>query len=46
MPRAFNSCVAHGGRVRTKKLSKGRYLHVCFQNGKSVAGHVKKAKKR
>ena len=44
MPKAFNSCVAGGGRVRTKKLSGGKYLHICFKDGKSYAGHVKKRK--
>jgi hypothetical protein len=42
MPKAFEDCVKNGGRVRTKKLSKGRYMHICFLNGKSYAGHVKK----
>lgn len=45
MPSGFDSCVAGGGKVRTKKLSKGRYQHVCFMNGKSFAGEVKKKKK-
>ena len=44
MPAAFTKCVAQGGRVRTKKLSKGRYMHVCFVGGKSYAGEVKKKK--
>ena len=44
MPQAFNSCVAKGGRVRTKKLKDGKYMHICFIDGKSYAGEVKKAK--
>ena len=45
MPAGFDRCVARGGRVRTKKLSGGRYIHICFLNGKSYAGEVKTAKK-
>ena len=41
MPADFNKCVAEGGRVRTKKLSKGRYIHLCWKDGKSYAGEVK-----
>lgn len=44
MPEAFERCVREGGRVRTKTLSGGRYMHICFKNGKSYAGHVKKSK--
>lgn len=44
MPKAFENCVKAGGRVRTKQLSKGRYIHICFINGKSYAGHVKTKK--
>jgi hypothetical protein len=47
MPEAFDKCVANGGRVRTKKLSGGRYIHICFPKGggPSVAGEVKKKQK-
>lgn len=44
MPAAFNKCVSGGGRVRTKKLSSGRYIHLCFKGGRSAAGEVKKRK--
>jgi len=46
MPAAFEKCVKDGGRVRTKKLSGGRYIKICFYpNGKgSVAGEVHKKK--
>ncbi len=40
-PIAFDNCVKDGGRVRTKTLSGGRYVHICFLNGKSYAGEVK-----
>lgn len=42
MPKAFDACVSHGGRVRTKSLSGGRYMHVCFKGTKSYAGHMRK----
>ena len=44
MPAAFLRCVKNGGRVRTKKLSGNRYMHICFLNGKSYAGEVKTKK--
>lgn len=40
-PKAFEDCVKAGGRVRTKQLSDGRYIHLCFIDGKSYAGEVK-----
>jgi hypothetical protein len=42
MPAAFDACVKGGGRVRTKKLGGGKYMHICFKDGKSFAGEVKK----
>ena len=44
MPAGFDKCVKAGGRVRTKKLSKGRHMKICFKDGKSYAGHVEKTK--
>lgn len=44
MPAEFDNCVNSGGRVRTKKMKDGKYMHVCFLNGKSYAGEVKKKK--
>lgn len=44
MPAAFDNCVRKGGRVRTKKLKGGKYIHLCFLGGKSYAGEVKKKK--
>ncbi len=46
MPKAFLDCVAEGGRVRTKQLSGGHYIHICFKDGKSYAGEVKTKEKR
>jgi hypothetical protein len=45
MPAAFKRCVQSGGRVRTKSLSGGRYMRLCYKNGKSYAGEVKMKKK-
>lgn len=44
MPKAFTSCVKSGGRVRTKRLSDKRYIHICFKGGKSYAGEAKRKK--
>jgi len=43
MPANFDKCVKSGGRVRTKDLGKGKYLHICFpkSGGSSIAGEVK-----
>lgn len=46
MPAGFEKCRSGGGRIRTKKLSKGRYMHICFKGGKSHPGEVKKAKRK
>jgi len=46
MPQGFNKCVKNGGRVRTKKLSGGRYMHICWLNGKSYAGEIHTKKKK
>lgn len=44
MPKLFDKCVKEGGRVRTKALKDGKYIRICFKDGKSYAGHVKKKK--
>lgn len=46
MPVKFDACVSGGGRVRTKTLSGGRFLHICFPKGggPGVAGEVKTKK--
>ena len=47
MPADFDTCVKEGGRVKTKKLSGGRYIHICYdKNGNSHAGEVKKRKSK
>lgn len=44
MPASFDRCVSNGGRVRTKEVGNGKYMHICFSGGKSYAGEVKKKK--
>jgi hypothetical protein len=44
MPAAFEKCRAEGGKIRTMSLSKGRYMHICYLNGKSYSGEVKTKK--
>lgn len=44
MPAKFKSCLKAGGKVRTKKLKGGKYIHICIINGKSYGGEVKKKK--
>ena len=48
MPKQFNDCVASGGKVRTVKPSKTKYLHVCYPSGggPSKEGEVKRVKKK
>jgi len=43
MPKAFDDCVANGGKVRTMTPEAGKYMHVCFPRGggPSVAGEMK-----
>ena len=40
MPKAFENCIKRGGKVRTKKLKEGKYIKICYIDGKSYAGHV------
>lgn len=46
MPKGFEECRKRGGRIRTKQLSNGRYIHICYIDGKSFAGYVKRKLKR
>lgn len=46
MPEAFNKCVKNGGRVRTINPKAGKYLHVCYIDGKSYSGEIKTKKKK
>jgi len=47
MPQAFEDCQKRGGRVRRKSLSDGRYINICYIDGKSYAGetHEKKGER-
>lgn len=45
MPKAFEECRKKGGKIRTMKMSKGRYMHICILDGKSYPGEVKTKKK-
>jgi len=45
MPAGFERCRASGGKIRTKKISATKYMHICILNGKSFAGEVKSYKK-
>ena len=46
MSAKFDNCVKKGGKVRRKTLKGGKYINVCFLNGKSFAGEVHDAKKK
>ncbi len=46
MPKDFDDCVKEGGRVRTKKLKDGKYIHICFKDGASYAGEVHETKEK
>lgn len=43
MPKAFDRCVAGGGKVRTFSPSEGKYTHGCVpkDGGKMVVGETK-----
>jgi len=43
-PIGFDNCRKNGGKIRTKELSGGTYIHICILNGKSYAGEVKSKK--
>ena len=44
-PQAFEDCVKNGGNVKTKKLKNGKYIKICYLNGKSYSGEVHETKK-
>lgn len=41
MPEAFDMCRKNGGKIRTISLPHGKYMHVCYLNGRSYQGEVK-----
>jgi len=46
MPKAFLECIRKGGKIRTMKIDESHYMHVCWLNGKSYAGEIKKIKSK
>lgn len=44
MPKDFERCYKSGGKVVTKKLSGGRYIHLCKDSKGWHSGEVKKKK--
>jgi len=44
MPKAFLDCVKKGGKVWTKKLGGGRYVHKCHIGNQTFTGHIKTKK--
>jgi len=40
MPEDFLRCIREKGKVRTKTLSGGKYIRICFKGGKSYSGEV------
>jgi len=45
MPADFLNCIKNKGRVRTKNLGNGKYIKICFKDGKSYAGETHAYKK-
>ena len=47
MPAAFDRCRREGGKIRTKPLKGGKYMHICIPKGggASVGGEVKTKQK-
>lgn len=46
MPADFTKCVNDGGKVVTKQLKGGRYIHICYdKKGTSHVSEVKTKKK-
>ena len=46
MPASFDKCADEGGRVRTVRVGKNKYMRVCYKDGKSFSGEVKEKKTR
>lgn len=47
MPEGFDNCRKEGGRIRTIKIGKDKYMHVCYDKaGKSHSGEVKTTKEQ
>jgi len=46
VPARFESCRKAGGKIRTKKLSGGRYQPVCYIGGQAFEGEIHKKKEK
>ena len=46
MPAAFKKCIKKGGKVRTLKIKKEKFMHICILHGQAFVGEVKERKKR
>lgn len=47
MPADFETCRAGGGKIRTIKIGKNKYAHVCIDsNGKTHMGEIKETKSK
>ena len=44
MPESFERCRRNGGRIRTMRMKDGKYIHICYLNGKAYRGEVKQKK--
>ena len=44
MSEGFDKCRSGGGRIRTLSFAGGKYMHICYLNGKSYKGEMKKKK--
>jgi hypothetical protein len=43
-PKGFDECRRQGGKIKSVSVGKGKYMHICFLNGKSYKGEVKERK--
>ena len=46
MPQAFEKCQKDGGRIRRITLKGGRYMNICYKDGKSYPSEVHEAKSK
>ena len=43
-PAGFENCRRRGGKIRTKRVGDGKYIHLCRIDGKWFEGEVKTSK--
>lgn len=46
MSTGFDKCIASGGKVISKSLGNGKYIHICTLNGISYHGEIKRRQKQ